>query len=131
MANPIERWQREASAGVAPVEYRNTPRFPILQRCLVQVQGASGGGSWRCIAFNVSVTGIGLTLPCSLQAGTVLEIKAWELPAAPVLKAKVVHSKLVEFTWFCGCELIGRLSDTELQAWMSGPLDWLAEAQAG
>ena len=131
MANPIERWQREASAGIAPVEYRNTPRFPILQRCLIQVQGSAGGDSWRVIAFNVSVNGIGLTLPCPLQAGTILEIKAWELPAARPLKAKVVHTKLVQFTWFGGCELIGSLSDSELQAWMSGPLDWLTEAQAG
>jgi hypothetical protein len=115
--------------GIPSVEFRQRHRFHILQRCLVWVHSASGGEGWHCIAFSISAGGIGLTLPCALQPGTVLQIQAWDLPKAPSLKAKIAHIKPVQFVWFCGCELVNPLHETELQAWMSGPDDWLSETQ--
>ena len=95
----------------------------------VRVQGAPGSDSWRCIAFNISTTGVGLTLPCPVRPGTVVDVHAWELPDACRLTARVVHVKQVEFLWFGGCELVRPLTEGELQAWMAGPIDWLPEAE--
>src|SRR5438105_3353473 len=110
-------------------ERRAAERFPILQRCLVRPDGATGAGDWEAIAFNISVTGIGLALPCQLRRGTVLLIQPWRLDRAPALRARVVHSSLVEFLWFHGCELDVRLRDELFHLWLrSAPLARLAGA---
>jgi hypothetical protein len=111
------------------VEYRTAPRHRILQRCFVLTPEAQGAEGFRSIAHNISVAGIGLALPLPLKEGIILEIKPWGLPAAPPLRARVVHVKPVAFLWFCGCELITRLSEKELQAWRMGPRNWLPEEQ--
>jgi hypothetical protein len=79
--------------------------------------------SWQCIAFNISATGVGVTLPICLQPGTMLTIHAWGLPDAVPLKAQVVQATSVEFVWFSDCRLLSRLNDAQLQSWRSGSLD--------
>src|SRR4051812_21268700 len=69
------------------IERRGAERFPILQRCLVRPAAAAGAADWHAIAYNVSVTGIGLALPCQLAPGTVLLIQPWGLEPALALRA--------------------------------------------
>jgi hypothetical protein len=116
-----------AATATAPsgIERRGAPRFAILQRCLVRPPHAAGPEDWHCIVYNISATGLGLTLPLPLQPGTLLEIQAWDLAAAPPLLARVVRTNPVQFLWFCGCELLKPLSEAELRAWQQGPTDWL------
>jgi hypothetical protein len=106
---------------------RGAPRHPILQRCFVRFADASSSDAWKCIAYNISTTGIGITMPIRLQKDAVLTIQAWNLPQACTLQARVVQMKQVEFLWFTGCEFLKRLSPTELQIWRSGPVGWLEE----
>src|SRR5207237_898345 len=101
------------------------PRQPILQRCFVNPAETALPNAWKCIIYNISATGIGITLPVRLQDGTLLTIEAWRLPRACLLQARIVQTKQVDFCWFTGCELLKRLSDAELQIWCSGPRDWL------
>src|SRR5215468_4463045 len=72
------------------IEHRTTPRYPLLQRCLVWPPDAAGAEGWRCIVHNISEHGIGLSLPCPVRPGTVLRVEAWGLPGAPTLLARVV-----------------------------------------
>src|SRR5262249_48674843 len=116
----------ESPEPVAPIELRSFPRYPILQRCLVVPGNAPAGAEgWRCIAYNISRAGIGLTLPAPLRIGAELIITPWQLPAAPVVRARVVHSSRVDFLWFCGCEFLTPLSADEHFAWTTGRHDWL------
>jgi hypothetical protein len=103
---------------------RAAPRYRILQRCFVHPAKASAREGWQCIAYNISATGIGVTLPVKLQDGTVLSIRALGLPRACPLQVRIVRTTPIEFLWFTGCELLNRLSDADLTAWSSGPLDW-------
>jgi hypothetical protein len=108
------------------VERRAAARYRLLQRCFVHPAGAAEGAqAWRCIAYNLSATGVGVALPVRLPPGTVLTIQAFSLPRARPLAARIVRVTPVEHAWFAGCELLGRLSDCDLQIWCSGPLDWL------
>ncbi len=107
------------------VEQRRAERFPILQRCIVRIPGVANGEGWRCIGHNISATGIAVTMPVPLAKGTELVIEPWDLRGAPVLRAHVVYAKRVEFLWSCGCELTQRLTDSQLHAWLAGPIDWL------
>ncbi len=109
------------------IEMRTVVRRPILQRCFVHPIKNPDPQAWRCVACNVSATGIALTLPVRLPEGTVLAIHAWDLPGACPLQARIIQAKQVETFWFTGCELLRRLTDPELRAWCSGPLDWVAE----
>jgi hypothetical protein len=113
----------------AAMECRSSPRYRILQRCVVRPVSAPGPEGWHCIAYNVSTEGLGLTLPLRLPPGTLLEVRPYGLPPAPVVLARVVHSALVEFAWFTGCRLNEPLSDQQLQAWCSGPLTWVDESR--
>ena len=88
-------------------------------------------GGWRCIAYNISETGIGLTLPLPMQPGSVMEVEAWGLPAARVLRVCVVRTTPVEFAWFCGCQLLQPLAPEELKAWLMGPHNWLPREPTG
>ncbi len=110
------------------VDHRTGPRHRLLQRCFVRCWGRAE--TWRCIAYNISVTGIGITLPVPMPEGTVLEIEAWELPRARKLRVRVVQSKQVDFLWFCGCELTSRLSEAEVRTWQMGPRDWLKSTES-
>jgi hypothetical protein len=104
---------------------RTAMRHPILQRCFVHPAKGAGPEAWRCIAYNISATGIGLTLPVQIPVGTVLTVRAWELPRARELQVRVERSKLIKSYWFTGCELVKRLSDAELRTWCGGALDWV------
>jgi PilZ domain len=116
---------RAVDNGQCMIEMRTAARYRILQRCFVHCAKAAAPQAWQCIAYNISETGIGVTLPISLQEGTVLSIQAWNLPRACPLQARIVKTREVEFLWFTGCELVKSLSDAELRIWRSGPLDWL------
>src|SRR5688572_7252279 len=102
--------------GLSGIERRTEPRHRIQQRCLVPSSSITGE-AWHCIAYNVSTNGIGVLLPLRPEPGTILEIEPWQLPGAPILKARVVHSRLLEFVWMTGCVLCTPLTDAELQAW--------------
>jgi len=123
---PGKEQQVGSSAATAPVDERRTSaRYSILQRCIVRLgkrwDDPRVPGGWRCIAYNISATGIGLTLPLPLQPGSVMEIEAWGLPAARLLRVCVVRTTPVEFAWFCGCKLLEPLTEEELKAWLMGP----------
>ncbi len=107
------------------IEYRTTPRHLILQRCFAWLPESQEGEGLRCIAYNISATGLALALPFAPPQGAILEIKAWELPAAPSLQVRVMHVKPVTALWQCGCELIAPLSEKDLQAWLMGAKDWM------
>jgi hypothetical protein len=104
---------------------RTAMRYRILQRCFVHPATAAAGEAWQCIAYNISATGIGVVLPVQLQERTVLSIQAWGLPQGRPLQVRIVHTKPAEFLWYTGCAFLKRLSDADLTAWRSGPLDWL------
>ena len=103
------------------------PHSPTMYRLPARASGPVG---WPSIAYNISATGIGVTLPRPLPQGAVVEIEAWGLPSAPRLRARVVHSRFTDFLWFCGCQLAKPLSEEELRAWLKGPTDWLPKGQA-
>jgi hypothetical protein len=116
-----------AKIGTYAVENRSHPRHRLLQRCLVRPHGAPRVEGWRSIAHNISLSGIGITMPCPLESGTIIEIEAWGLQDVRRLEARVIHSRPVDFLWFCGCELVQQLREEELHAWLKGPLDWLPD----
>jgi hypothetical protein len=113
--------------GIGSIDMRTTPRHHILQRCFVQTAGAPQAAAqpWQCVAYSISATGLGVTLPVRLPEKAVLTIHAWSLPRAAPLRVRIVHQRQVEFLWFAGCELLTRLSEPELHAWCSGPTDWV------
>jgi hypothetical protein len=115
--------------GVSRIEMRTTVRYPILQRCFVYPANVAAYQAWQCIAYNISATGIGVTLPIRLQDRTLLAIQAWSLAGACTLQVSIVHTKLIEHLWFTGCEFLERLPDRTLQIWRSGPLDWLDDCK--
>jgi hypothetical protein len=108
-----------AGSSVQAVEFRGATRYRVLQRCFVRPPGVSTHEGWRCIAFNLSLTGIGVTLPLPVERDTLLDIEPWNLPGAPELKARVVHISRLDFVWLAGCELSRRLTDEELAAWLA------------
>jgi hypothetical protein len=108
---------------VGGVEYRLSPRHPILQRCFVRPAGTAA--SWPCIAYDVSTHGVAVTLPCRLPPGTILEIEAWDLPGAPPLRARLVHARPVGGFWFCGCELLRGLGASQLRRWLTSGAECL------
>jgi hypothetical protein len=110
---------------IGAIEMRTAQRYLILQRAFAYPAGAAPARPWRSVAFDVSVGGIGITLPVRLARGTLLTIQAWNLPGAPVLQARVARANQVASHWFTGCELLTRLSDAGLRAWRSGEVDWL------
>src|SRR5207253_7140403 len=87
------------------VEMRTAPRRRILQRCFVLTANAAASDAWRCVAYSMSATGIGIALPKQLPEGTVLTIQAWGLPRACSLQVRVVRTKHVDSWWFTGCKL--------------------------
>jgi hypothetical protein len=106
------------------IERRSAYRYPILQRCLVRPPAPQNAEAWRCIAYNISLLGIGITMPFP-PPGIVLEVQAWESPASRPLRVRVVRTAPVEFLWFCGCELLTPLDDAELQVWVVQPQNWV------
>jgi hypothetical protein len=118
---------QEPKAVLSGPERRKMPRYPTLQRCLVWPPNANGPNGLRCIAYNISLTGIGLTLPLPLPRGHILRIEPYEVPGAGPIQAKIVHHKPVEFLWFCGCELLRPLTDEELKAWLVVKNGWMRQ----
>jgi PilZ domain len=118
---------------VSAIDLRHDERFRILQRCLVlpanlaPTEGAPAPEGWHCIAYNISATGIGITLPLNLREGTELTIRAWGLHGVDVLTARIIHTKAVGFLWFAGCELSKRLSEAELEIWKNASASWVDE----
>jgi len=100
------------------IEYRRSPRYRILQRCQVRIAGASPAEACRCIAFSISQTGVGVTLPVALEKGVELTIEAWNLPKAQPLQARIVHTNRLEFVWLCGCEFVKPIAKEELAEWL-------------
>ena len=108
-----------AGPGVNAVEFRGAPRYRVLQRCIVRPPGVAEGDGWRGIVFSMSCGGAGVTLPMSIARGTEIQIEPWNLPGAPTLKARVVHVTRLESVWLAGCELVKRLNDDDLAAWLA------------
>lgn len=118
-----------AEAGVRRIEMRTGARYRILQRCFASIATAPPTETWRSIGYNVSATGIGITLPVRLRQGTLLTIHAWGLPKACALQVRVAHTRKVDSVWFTGCEFVKRISSAQLDIWRSGPLNWLDEKE--
>jgi hypothetical protein len=89
------------------------------------MEGAPAPEGWHCIAYNISATGMGITVPLNLREGTELSIRAWGLRGSEGLTARIVHTKPVGFLWFAGCELSKRLSESELEIWINASTSWL------
>jgi hypothetical protein len=117
-------------AEISWIEMRIAVRYSILQRCFVIPAEGSCSEPWRCIAYNISATGIGITLPVQVPERTMLIVRPWNLPGALPLQAVVVHVRPVKGSWFAGCELSKRLTDNEVQTWRSEPIDWLETSPA-
>jgi hypothetical protein len=109
-----------AGAEAPLVEYRTAPRHRILRRCFARPSGVKDTEGWRAIAYDVSAVGVGVALPLPLQPGTTLEVQAADSRATRPLRARVVYATPLEFVWLCGCELIDRLGDDEMQGWLAG-----------
>lgn len=114
-----------------PAERRAFPRFPILQRCFAYPWDGQPAQAWQVIAYNISATGVGITLPCPVELGTVLEVEAYQLPRAPRLRVRVLRTRLSNFVWFCGCELLTPLTEEQLSSWLAGPTDWVPKSAQG
>lgn len=114
-----------SETGISAVDMRAATRYRVLQRCFVHPARASAREAWQCIAYNISATGIGVALPVPLPEGAALSIRAWGLPRACPLRARIVHTRPVAFLWYTGCALLTPLSNADLTIWRSGPLDWL------
>jgi len=106
------------------IEMRSDPRCHILQRCFVHLGTGPVTHPWQCIAFSISAGGVAVTCPVRLQEGTVLAVRAWNLPRACPLQARVVWARPVDFLWFTGARLLRRLTPAQLAVWTSGPLTW-------
>ncbi len=106
-----------ASEAVPVIERRTVPRHAILQRCFVWPQGSPRIEPWRCIVYNISSIGLGITMPFPPKPGAVFQMEAWNLPGARLLAIRVVRVSAVEFLWFCGCELLQPLAPEELHLW--------------
>src|SRR5262245_30429196 len=114
--------QAVANPATPPVERRAATRYAIVRRCFVRLVGRPAAvQGWRCIAYNVSATGVGLTLPLPLQPGTRIEVEGWRLSGGRPARAVVVRTEPVEYVWFCGCEFEAPLEPEELYSWLSGP----------
>jgi hypothetical protein len=107
-------------AGALAIEYRAAQRHRILRPCFARPAEVTGSEGWRAIAYDVSAVGVGVALPLPLQPGTTLEVQAADSRLARTLRARVVYATPLEFVWLCGCELIDRLGDQEMQAWLAG-----------
>ncbi len=115
------------TGGTSPADRRRSPRHPILQRCFARPvrlsrprPGDDRPEGWRCIAYDVSASGIGVALPFCPPAGTVLEIEPWELPGVGPLAVRVVHARPLEHLWLCGCECEVPMTPGELRGWLAG-----------
>ena len=128
MSTSIELSPTSAPAASSPRERRVATRHPTLQRCCVWPPGATGPNGLPCIAYNISTTGIGITMPLPLPKGHLLRIEPFALPGARPVKARIVHAKPVEFLWFCGCEFVEPISEEELRAWLVVKTGWMREA---
>ena len=61
-------------------ERRSATRYSLIQRCFAKPAAAPGAEGWRCIVYNISVAGVGITLPLPLKNGAVIWIEPWNLP---------------------------------------------------
>lgn len=110
---------------------RRDVRHLTLQRCLVWPGQPGEPDGWRCIAYNISTQGIGLTLPLPLPVGSPLTVRPWDLPGAEEVQARVIHARPVQWLWFCGCELVRPLTEAELSAWLNVSTGWLRAEPPG
>ena len=99
-------------------ERRTAVRFRCCRKCNVRPAGANGVGTWPGIIYNISASGIGVVLPCPLQAGTELVIDLFGGKCDHRVRARVVRSVLHSFAFFHGCEFAEPLSDQEVQSWL-------------
>jgi hypothetical protein len=99
-------------------ERRVSPRYPLVQRCFVRPDGATGQEDWRGIVYNISLEGVGVALPYQMLPGAILLVKPAGLKNAPAVRGKVVHTRIVEYLWFHGCELLEPLDAAGLHAWL-------------
>ncbi len=99
-------------------ERRNAERFHCVRECLVRPQGATGGGDWHAIAYNISTNGVGIGLPYPVAPETILYIHPWSRANARPVRARVLRSTPVDFLWFHGCELLEPLTPEEVQRWL-------------
>jgi hypothetical protein len=99
-------------------ERRASPRYRLLERCLVWPDGSPGAAAWPGIVHNISLTGLGLALPCPLAEGVMLIVKPCCPKAPPAVRVRLVRSSLVEYLYFHGCQFVEPLSEAGLAAWL-------------
>src|SRR5262249_32669531 len=99
-------------------ERREAPRQTIMAMCRVRLAGQPEAREWRCVAYNISQVGIGLTVPCPLQPGASGSIVPWDRPHAPPMVARRGRTVAASFFCLCGCALLTPLSEAELAEWI-------------
>jgi hypothetical protein len=108
-----------AAETVLDIERRTAPRYPLLQKCFVWPHGSPRVEPWRSIVYNISLTGLGVTLPFPASPGNLFQVEPYGLLGARTLEVRVLRVTPVEFLWFCGCELTRSLRAEELQTWIA------------
>lgn len=121
-----KRLSQELAGNVVPLrEMRLSRRHLTLQRCLVCPVEAGEAEGWRCVVYDVSRHGLGLTLPLPVRPGTLLTVKPYDVCDRRPLTVRAVRTTPVGWLWFCGAELLAPLSEEQLQAWLEASTDWL------
>jgi hypothetical protein len=118
-----------------PPERRAAVRFACLRECIVRPELGTGALEdwWSGMAYNLSVSGIGIGLLYPLPQGTIVQIEPRGWRGARGMRARVVRSTLESYVWFHGCEFLQPLTEDELRAWLQTPseavppLEWLEE----
>jgi hypothetical protein len=85
----------------------------------VRPAGSSPDTSWKSIAYDISLSGIGVALPYPLAVGTILMVEASGLRSTTALQARMVRHKSVSHLWFCGCEFSVPMTSAELLPWLA------------
>jgi hypothetical protein len=109
---------QSSTEAVPVIERRTVPRYDILQRCFVWPHASPRVEPWRSIVYNISSSGLGITMPFPPQPGTIFQVEAWGLPGARTLEVRVLRTTAVEFLWFCGCEFTNPLPVETLRTWI-------------
>lgn len=114
---PSEPTSVQASPAGAGAERRARVRFRCERPTVGRVFIANTFRSVPARVLDISVIGVGLLLPEAVPLGTRLNVELEGRGATPFeLLAEVVNvAPHAEGGWRCGCDLVWKISDEELQ----------------
>ena len=94
-------------------------RAQLRHRCNCSALVLAEGGAVEAQVRNISLRGIGLLLSRQLQPGTLLSVALTEHEHPLAIEARVVHSTQQSRGWLTGCTFIERISEQELEEWLT------------